>query len=1024
MLRRLAAICLTFAIALLPTISVAQSDTGEITITVVDTGTGKGLDDARVFLAGPVMASALTQRTGIVKYTDVPTGIYSVRVFRRGYDGARSHEFEVLGGKDVTVRFALSVSQNGPAATGNLRVIGSVTVKSNVQINTNDISDESPVRRLSDSMLDALDKLAGVSVDQASNDPDAAVTISLNGHDESQTAITLDGIPLGVPGTATNMRGMNSDLFVGSSTSFTPTAAGLGGGVNFRTLEPTQSWNERLAMTYGTYDRWNYQVSATGSIGPLGIAVMHTDRGGNNPLTFQDYEDISGLTYPHGGYTENLGDLIKLRYRIGDVATITGSYLISNGSIAQLCTQWVTILPCGIGPNNNTFNKFALGYLTASSLIGNVALTATAFDISSTNLVDDLNRYIAGTPDPYEATTQRHTGGYAFTASVGHNKHTFSLSGNIFSSTNDFSPLTPTSFVISSGVGVNAHQLSFADAIKSTDKLNLNFNASLADTSGVGYSVLGGTGATWKPTSSDTYQLALNLGSAQPPPTIPRTFSDPTTARFNCSAGTSIVGGPGDTGSQQQSSISYNFDWTHLWRTGQITVNAYRQTQIGQTLNALINEAGEPAGYFPPGYLAAIGTTWAQPTICGGVPFNPLGVYVTEPITGTARVYQGIDLGGRIGLGRNVVVLPTYSLNSAVLVAADSRLTAAPSTSIVGTQLPGRPLHRAGITVDANLPRSEFELLANAQYTGGNNNRNLVPYTTVNWGISHPLGSGRLTLFETNAFNAVAGEFSTLEYAEPVPVNGGGVVFFAANPLLPRTISLNYTVTLGKGAQRPQSSLQQQARFAGRAGGGGPGEGGPRFGGPPGGPRGPFAHPNVLPPGGDPFSLATDNPLCNAEAQAIAKPLLDGLHAYVTAYQTRAALPPTPGVVITAHTNDGAGVPYWLEIRPEGFRPPGERRQTQPRFRREEGSGNVAITGAPVVTPSPAATPSRPRQGEGPERFRAIFACEYIARLTPEEAKSKGIDVQGRLGLGYAPGVGIFAVIPRQLPQGGGSLRP
>ena len=140
----------------------------------------------------------------------------------------------------------------------------------------------------------------------------------------SQTAISLDGIPLGVPGTATNMRGMNSDLFMGSSTSFAPTAAGLGGGVNFRTLEPTKSWNERLAMTYGTYDRWNYQVSATGSVGPLGIAVMHTDRGGNNPLTFQNYEDASGLTYPHGGYTENLGDLIKLRYRVGDVATITG----------------------------------------------------------------------------------------------------------------------------------------------------------------------------------------------------------------------------------------------------------------------------------------------------------------------------------------------------------------------------------------------------------------------------------------------------------------------------------------------------------------------------------------------------------------------------------------------------------------------------------------------------------------------------------------------------------------------------
>src|SRR5579872_3432142 len=333
MFRRTTSFALALAFALLPTLARAQSDTGEITITVVDTSTGQPLDDARVFLTGAMLVSALTQKSGTVKYTDVPTGIYRVRVLRRGYDGARSNEFEVLDGKDVTVKFAMIPSQAGQQAGSNLRIIGAVTVRSNVQINTNDISDESPIRRISDSMMDALDKLAGVSVNQDSNDPDSAVTVSLNGHDESQTAISLDGIPLGMPGTATNMRGVNSDLFAGSSVSFSPTAGGLGGGVNFRTIEPTQSWNEKLSTTYGTYDRWNYAIQATGSVGPLGIAVMHTDRGSNNPLTFQDYEDSSGLTYPHGGYTENLGDLVKLRYRFADAVTLTGSFLSSNGAI-------------------------------------------------------------------------------------------------------------------------------------------------------------------------------------------------------------------------------------------------------------------------------------------------------------------------------------------------------------------------------------------------------------------------------------------------------------------------------------------------------------------------------------------------------------------------------------------------------------------------------------------------------------------------------------------------------------------
>ncbi len=752
---------------------------------------------------------------------------------------------------------------------------------------------------------------------------------------------------------------------------------------------------------------------------------MHTDRGSNNPLTFQDYEDSSGLTYPHGGYTDNLGDLVKLRYRFADAVTLTGSFLSSNGSIAQLCTQWVTLLPCGIGPNNDTYNKFQFDYLTAASLIGNVAFTTTAFSITSHNLVDDLNEIIDEVPNPLETLNRSRTNGYAFTASVGHNKHTFTLTGNIESSLNDFTPLTFTPYVIHSGIGVNAHQLNFADSIKSTDKLNLNFNSSLADTSGVGYSVLGGGGATWRPTGNDTVQLALALGSAQPPPTTPRTFSDPALARFNCDAGTSIVSGPGDESAQKQSSTSYNLDWTHLWRSGQITVNAFRQTQIGQTINALVNADGEPADYFPPGYVGSIGQTWSQGTICGSAPFNPGGVYVNEPIAGTARAYQGFDVSGRIALGPNVVVLPTYAVNSAILLAADSRLTTAESTSIVGAQLPGRPVHREGVTFDAELPHNGFELLANAQYTGSNNNRYLTPYTTVNWGISHAFGAGRLTLFESNAFNAESGEFSTLLYANPVPVSGGGVVFFAANPLTPRTISLNYTVAFGKGAQKSPSVLANAARIAARAGGG-EGGGAPNVGGAGGRPGGAGAfRRNVLPQGGDPFALATDNPLCNAAAQEIAKPLLEGLRAYVTAYENKQPLPPTGEYTVTAHTTAaGSATPYWLEIRPQlppGAGPPGGQR----RFPQEGASQGVAVSGAPEITPSPNASPQqspRPR-GEGPQRFRAIFACEYIAILTPDQAKAKGIDTTGRVFMGYAPGIGIFGVQPRQLPQGGGSLR-
>ena len=79
--------------------------------------------------------------------------------------------------------------------------------------------------------------------------------------DESQTGITLDGIPLGAPGAATDLRRINTDLFAGASTSFGPQAGSLAGTVNFRTLQPTQTWQSRLSTSYGTFDRFNYQIA-------------------------------------------------------------------------------------------------------------------------------------------------------------------------------------------------------------------------------------------------------------------------------------------------------------------------------------------------------------------------------------------------------------------------------------------------------------------------------------------------------------------------------------------------------------------------------------------------------------------------------------------------------------------------------------------------------------------------------------------------------------------------------------------
>jgi hypothetical protein len=1043
-----------FALALVAAAAVparAQTDTGEIVITVVDAQTKNPLINARTILIGPTTASSLTTAAGVIKYTDVPTGIYRVRVVKLGYDAGTSNEFDVLAGRSMQVRVELAMS------TGGLRVIGSVTARSNVQISSHDVGENSPLRRLSDSLTDALNKIAGVSITQDSNDPDSAVTVSLRGHDESQTSATLDGIPLAAAGSAANLRAIGTDLFSGSSASFGASAGSLGGGVNFRTLQPTQAMQSHLSATDGTFDRANYSIASTGSIGPLGIAAQHTWRGSNSPLTFQDFQDQSGLTYAHEGESTSLGDFLKLRYRVGDNRTsIAATALSNNNDFHALCTTFVTNLPCGSGPGNYSFGRYGFAYGTVQSLIGTVATTFSGYANSSIQNADYLDRYIDNIPAPSSSTTNTVTRGVAYSASIAQGQHTFTLSGNTFASIMNSIPTAGSTFVTPFTNAVASSSYQFSDAIKSNDKITMSPRLSLATTSGgVGTSILGGYGISWRPQANDSFDTSLSFGSSQPGTNINRSFSDPLGARVDCTARDAIVGGPGDT-SGPQSAFSLDAAWTHQFSSGSaLTLDAYSQVQSGQLIQALIAEP-VASSYYPAGFVAAVYQQYHQPTVCGVGGPNPT-VYVSEPVGGTRRLYQGIDISGRIGLGRYLIALPTYSINISQLLAAGPRLSDGPSTTIVGAQLPGRPVHRGGLTLDGLLPRSKTELLANAQYTGPNNFQNLGGYVVVAAGISHDFGPGRLTFFENNMFNTYGGSFSTEQYSRPLPLSDGFVLPTAAFPLTPRTFSMSYTVNvggprpvpaLGPVASSPSRQVAQQNPFR-------------------------FTTPEPPPAGADPLGLATSRSACDADAQAAAKPVLDSLRSYVTAYEAKSPTLPTMDfldVVPHVATVDPA-IPWYLELRPKftfggapggpnlgpgrGPGPGGPGGGNAVFGGGGEGGGPGGPGGGAIVVQSQSSQVSDAiRQAflNSPQfkAFRGVLGCSYVTLMTTTEARAKGIVAgprppnpnasptpapgQGQTaqrqggggnngGLFYVPKIGLVSVRPPELPQGGGSVK-
>ncbi len=1085
--RRIFAACLAGALSVggftAPAFAQSSENTGIIQITVKGADNSTALSNARVFLLGPSVASALTTRSGIVKYTDVASGIYRVRVNKPGYRTSTSSAFELLGNKEVDVDVMLGSSAQAPstasdATDSNLKVIGRDVAR--VTVATHDVDENSAVRRISDSLIDALNTVAGVDVTQSSNDPDSPQTISLHGHDESQTAVTLDGIPLSAPGSAANLRGVNTDLFTGASASFGARAGALGGGVNFTTLQPTQTWQYRLNAADGSFDKYNWSVGVTGSIGKLGIAALTTKRGGNNPLTFRDYLDQSGLTYPHGGESTNAGDFIKLRYGLTENTTLVLTALENNQAIATLCTQDTGILPCGIGPNNTSTSKYQFVYGTVQSLVGQVAVQATGYVSSQTGLSNQINRFIdecvgalvpCPVAEPFATDTDSLTRGIASQATISKDNHTITLNATTFGSQTSFTPLASfgtSNLVTSSLNAVSASTYALQDSIKISNRVSIGPTLSLASTTGAGSSILAGFSGSWRPSDLDNVTLSASLGSSQPAPTVVRSYSDPQSARVNCAGGTAQISGPGDVATAQ-SAIDYEASWTHQWKYGYFSADVYRQSQAGQLVTASLPAA---AGGVPPLVTSAVQTYYAS--VCP-TSSSAANIYVSQPVNNTDRLYEGYDVSARLALGKDVTAIPSYSTNISDYTSADPLFTGTGSTLILNSQIYGRPMHKGNFTLDAFNPPSNLEFIANAQYVGVNNSQHLAPYVNVSFGITHPFGIGMLTLFETNAFNTETALFSTINGAQPQPLVGGGFLLVAANPLPPRTIQLSYSINTGARAGAGYAtrgarggSLRQAAQAAQASASPAPG----------GAPRGGLGfgelHFVAPPDAASALSLATNRTECTAELQPLATTALAQIGAAAAAYAAGTTpLPDVTGVTVTPHGDAkggwyfalGPNIPRDLFPRPQNTGAGGAARAAGgpggPGGRGgppgEGGPGGPPPVFQPQISVAPNAAAPRPAFTPSPaliaalQPFRALVSCMYASVLTPDEAKGRGFDIvppgtrpapaspapspapgasaaprgnpRGAGFIDYAPSPGLFVVRVPELGTGGGSVK-
>jgi len=918
----------------------AQSESGEIDIVVTDTTTKQPLELARVLLQGPVMASELTGKNGKVTFTDVPDGIYRARIVKRGYEALTSASFEVLNGRVVTVSFALAEENNG------LKVIGHVTAKSSATISSNSIDANSPQRRLSDDLAGALNKLSGVSVSTSSDDSDATQTISLEGHDASQTQLTLDGIPLNAPGSAGNLGNFATDLFGGASVHMGASLGGLGGSVNFSTAQPTLSWQTQLQLSVGSYGRYNYSVAETGSAGKLGIAVQTVSRLYPSLVDGERYLDASGLDYVHDGDSNIYGNLINARYEFGDNNSLSAMFLNSWRNTDVVCLRYngdpQTTLPCGYGPGNTNTNNVQMYSVSDNALLGATQLQTSLFSTDTSSVFNQLARYVNGLPSPSGYSSDTRSTGYVVNATLpAQQRHTISIQAYGSSSQFDTTPLTPQVAQYYNGSQSTQYNvLQATDTIHSSDKLTLTGSAGVSTATGnSGLSELATIAAAWKPTTRDTYTASFSLGGAAATQGRSQILSDPASLRFDCNGKVAYGNAPGQE-PQNNSTNSVRVGYTRQLKGGNVGLTLYRQVQNNVLLPIYVNGTVLNAlGQLPYGYLQQVAAIYNSPAGCNTPPSTPFlaqQLYFTTPVSGVQRLYQGAEATGYFTLG-NLVVQAYYNLTGATAESSNFYFDNPYAITIPGEQLPNVPLQKAGIVLDYKSPHSILEWLADAQHVGSNNPNNLPAYTTVDAGVTAQLHYGTITLAGSNLTNTYSGIFSSPANAVAFTTAGGYVIPNIARPLTPLTVSATYSVKFGEGVVsqtastfRPRGGGGGGGGFFGGGGGpGGPGDGGP--GGPGGGGGGggngrglgSLFSPLPQTPPAEPFAVGGNATTCSADNAPKAKQLASELQAFVAqieAKRTASGYPATmaaPALADATITYHGLGTTYALAIIPK-----------------------------------------------------------------------------------------------------------
>lgn len=276
---------------------------------------------------------------------------------------------------------------------------------------------------------------------------------------------------------------------------------------------------------------------------------------------------------------------------------------------------------------------------------------------------------------------------------------------------------------------------------------------------------------------------------------------------YNC-GGLSSIGQVANPNLLPEKANDQELSFGHSFQGGsQVQLTVYTENVPSKIFATLIPAFGLPPNVIDAATFAAYET--AINSHCGTS--GPGGVGVFSQANVGRLLAQGLDLNGRQHFSRQLFVDYGYTIESSALRAADVVTLQNNPTLIVGSQLPGVPIHKGSIALDATLFKNiDFRLTQTFVSAGNTKNASaynygdfvinapVKQYGTVNIGISNVFNQQTSYLGYTGTYN---GQFG---HGLPLPLNQFSSGLSAYQPLVgsaatelfglsPRQVFISYT---------------------------------------------------------------------------------------------------------------------------------------------------------------------------------------------------------------------------------------